>query len=762
MVLASRLLLYPPQQRMNSQNVRGGNVRISLRHKIYGLAVVAAILPVLVLLLLMQHFRRSISQRAARELTALAMANVEQTARDTYGLCETANDLLLRRTNPNLVVARRILAERGGVASGGGSVQWQAVNQLTQGTAEVTLPRMLIGGVPATQSRSFQTPSPVVDEITQVIGSTVSIFQRMNEPGDMLRIATTVAEADGNRAVGTYIPAIGPDGAPSAVIASVLRGEVYRGTSFVVNGWYVGAYEPRRDGAGRITGMLRVGESISSVESVRRTIMNTVIGRSGYIAVVGAKGNQRGRYIISKNGMRDGESIWETRDSAGNPYIQKMVQRGLASSKGEVFRESYPWQNPGEPRPRMKYAGVVYFEPWDWLIFASAYEDEYMAPIQQVSSSAANLLWGVTLAGLLSLFVVLGVAFFMGGRFTKPIELLTNLAGKIAKGDLYGARTDFLNLQTQKDQKRPRRFDFPDETGDMMASFRDMTETLGKLIGQVQRSGIQVTTSGTEIAGSARQLESTVAEQAAATQEVSASSSEISATSRDLLRTISGVGAAVGDASAQAESGRSELGEMETAMRQLVKATGSISSRLGVISDRASKISTVVTTINKISDQTALLSLNAAIEAEKAGELGKGFSVVAREISRLADQTAVATQDIEGVVKEMQSAVSSGVMEMDKFSEEVRRRVEEVNKIATALGRMIEKVQALGPEFETVKQGMNAQTQAAQQINEAMKQLAETANLTKSTLSEFQKATGQLSSAVQGLQGEVSRFRTAA
>ena len=735
-------------------------MRISLRHKIYGLAVVAAILPVLVLLLLMQHFRRSVSQRAAREMTAMAVASLEQTARDTYGLCETANDLLQQRINENLGVARRILAQRGGIGSGGGSLKWQAVNQYTQGTAEITLPQMLIGGTPATQSRSFQTPSPVVDEITRVTGSTVTIFQRMNEPGDMLRVATTVAAADGNRAIGTYIPSTGPDGAPTAVIASVLRGEVYRGTAFVVNDMYVAAYEPLRDGAGRITGMLYVGERVSSVESVRRTMLKTVIGRSGYIGVVGAKGNQRGRYIISKNGTRDGENIWETRDSAGNPFIQRMVQRGLASGKGEVFDESYPWQNPGEARPRMKHAGLVYFEPWDWLIFASAYEDEYMEAIEGVKLSATNLLWGVTLAGLLSLFVVLGVAFFMGSRLTKPIELLTNLTGKVAKGDLYGARTDFLNLQTQKDQKR--RFDFPDETGDMLASFQDMTETLGKLIGQVQRSGIQVTTSGTEIAASAKQLESTVAEQAAATQEVSASSSEISATSHDLLRTISGVGDAVGGAATQAESGQSELGEMETAMRQLVKATGSISSRLGVISDRANKISTVVTTINKISDQTALLSLNAAIEAEKAGELGKGFSVVAREISRLADQTAVATQDIEGVVKEMQSAVSSGVMEMDKFSEEVRRSVEEVNSIAAALERMIEKVQALGPEFETVKQGMNAQTQAAQQINEAMKQLAETANLTKSSLSEFQKATGQLTSAVQGLQGEVSRFRTTA
>jgi len=737
-------------------------VRISLRNKIYGLALVAATLPVLVLLLLMQHFRSSISQRAARELTALTTANVEQTARDTYGLCETANDLLQRQINENLGVALRILGERGGVGSGGGSLHWQAVNQFTQRTAEVTLPRMLIGGTPATQSRSFQTPSPLVDEITKLTGGVVSISQRMNEQGDMLRVATTVAAADGNRAIGTYIPATGPDGAPTPVIASVLRGEVYRGTAFAVSDWYVTAYEPLRDGTGRVIGMLAVGERISSVESVRRTIMNTVIGRTGRIVVVGCKGSLRGRYIISVDGKRDGENIWDSRDAAGNPAVQTQIEKALSLGKGEVFEASYPWQNPGEPRPRMKWSAFVYFEPWDWLINAGAYEDEYMAPIQQVSSSAANLLWGVTLAGLLSLFVVLGVAFLVGGRLTKPIELLTNLAGKIAKGNLHGARTDLLNLQPQEDQKRRRRFDFPDETGDMMASFRDMTETLGKLIGQVQRSGIQVTTSGTEITASAKQLESTVAEQAAATQQVSASSSEISATSRDLLRTMSGVGEAVGEAAAQAESGQSELSEMEKAMRQLVKSTGSISSRLGVISDRASKISTVVTTINKISDQTALLSLNAAIEAEKAGELGKGFSVVAREISRLADQTAVSTQDIEAVVKEMQSAVSSGVMEMDKFSEEVRRRVEEVNSIATALGRMIEKVQALGPEFETVKQGMNAQTQAAQQINEAMKQLAETANLSKSTLAEFQKATGQLTSAVQGLQGEVSRFRTTA
>lgn len=737
-------------------------MRISLRNKIYGLALVAAILPVLVLLVLMLRLRSSVSERAAREMTALAQSNVEQAAKDAYGLCETANDLLQHRVDQNLLVVHKTLVQEGGVATSGGTVHWQAVNQFTRQTVDITLPQMRIGGIPATQNRSFQVPSPFVDEVSHLVGSAVTVFQRMNQAGDMLRVATTVPASDGNRGTGTYVPAVGPDGAPTPAIAAVLRGNVYQGPAFAVNDLYVASYEPLRDRSSRVNGMLFVGERISTAESVRRTLLNTVIGHSGYVVVIGAKGDRLGRYIISKGGLRDGEDLSRSRDANGNLFVQEMVQHALSSAKGEVFFRSYTWQNPGEPSPRLKHSAVVYFEPWDWLIAAGAYEDEYMGAVGQVKSSEKTLLWGVMAAGFLSLLFVLGIAFVLGKRLTQPIELVTKLAGDVAKGDLHNARRQFVDSRSTAGSNGSRRLHFPDESVDLMSSFQEMTATLGGLIGQVQRAGIEVTASTTEITASAKQLEPTVSEQAAATREVSATSSQISATSKDLLRTMSEVSAAVSDAAAQAEGGQSELKEMEVAMRELAKATGSISSRLAVISDRAGKISTVVTTINKISDQTTLLSLNAAIEAEKAGELGRGFSVVAREISRLADQTAVATQDIDSVVKEMQSAVSSGVMEMDKFSEQVRQRVAEVNRIAAALGTMIEKVQALSPEFETAKQGMQGQAQAAEQINEAMKQLAQTADLIKSLLCEFQKVTNQLNSAVQRLQGGVSQFRTAA
>src|SRR3974390_380164 len=141
---------------------------------------------------------------------------------------------------------------------------------------------------------------------------------------------------------------------------------------------------------------------------------------------------------------------------------------------------------------------------------------------------------------------------------------------------------------------------------------------------------------------------------------------------------------------------------MDRTMRQLAESAEAIGSKLSIISERAANINLVVTTITKVADQTNLLSINAAIEAEKAGEYGLGFLVVAREIRRLADMTAVSTLDIERMVKEMQYSVSAGVMEMDKFSDQVRQGVREVAQVNEKLGLIIESVRVLTNRFEHV------------------------------------------------------------
>jgi len=737
-------------------------MKLTLKFKIISLVMAAALIPSLVMLLLMMRLEARIAAKAEDELNILAKLNIGQIARDVQGLCLTVNDIIQGNINYDLKVAHDVLAKYGTVTLGQELVEWEALDQITHQTQKVSLPKFMVGGVWLDQNRDFGKQTPVVDEVTRLVGTTCTIFQRMNERGDMLRVATTVPDSDGKRAIVTYIPVVNSEGVANPIVAAVLKGESYRGLAYVVNAPYLTAYEPISDSAGKVIGMLYVGEKVEGVESLRRAIVSIKVGKTGYVAVLEGKGNHQGRYIISKDSKRDGESIWEERDADGNLIIQSMIHNALQAPPNACVYEHYFWTNPdqGEKAPRAKVSANIYFAPWDWVILATSYEDDFYAAKQQIRASFNQLTMEVIGAGLLVLLLAIGMAFLMGNRIARPLGLIIGVVTKIADGDVQGAREILAADVRQRRGATPSKR--ADEIVQLVGALGTMTSSLDALIGQVQHSGVQVTTSAMQISASAREIEGTVAEQAASTREVNATSKEIASTSETLVQTMDEVGETVVQTAATAETGRTNLNRMESAMHQLIKATSSISSQLGVINDKANKISSVVTTINKISDQTNLLSLNAAIEAEKAGEYGKGFSVVARETNRLADQTVIATQDIERMVREMQSSVSSGVMEMDKFAEEVRQGVKEVATISEHLGQVIDQVKALESRFDSVKDGMRNQSQGAQQISEAVDQLSTAADQTRQSLHEFNQATEQLTKVVQGLKQEVSRFKISA
>ena len=322
-------------------------------------------------------------------------------------------------------------------------------------------------------------------------------------------------------------------------------------------------------------------------------------------------------------------------------------------------------------------------------------------------------------------------------------ELIEDVVGEAAKGNMHAEMLVFSGT----------------ETIDRVAnSISQMLGGLTALIRKVQQSGIQVSSSATEIAATSKQQEATVTEQAATTNEIMTTAKEISSRSKDLVRTMEKVADVAENTAESANQGQASLGKMATTMHHMMSATESISSKLSVINEKAANINNVVTTITKVADQTNLLSLNAAIEAEKAGEYGAGFSVVATEIRRLADQTAVATWDIEQMVKEMQSAVSAGVMGMDKFTEEVNKGVEDVNHVGNHLSEIIDQVQALIPNFDQVHEGMQMQSSSAQQISDAMVQLSDTAQQTAQSIRQSNASIAQLNEAARNLQDGVSRF----
>lgn len=340
---------------------------------------------------------------------------------------------------------------------------------------------------------------------------------------------------------------------------------------------------------------------------------------------------------------------------------------------------------------------------------------------------------------------------FFSNTIAKPLGAkiagVVDIAQKISAGDL----TSQISLADQED-----------EVGQLQNAFYTMNKDLNALVNRIQKSGNQITSSADQITASGRNLEATVTEQVASTNEVSATAHEIAATSRELVKTMEQVAAMAEQTTVAAGNSKDNLNHIDSVMRQLLEATQVISSKLEIMDKRANNISRVVTTITVVADQTNLLSLNAALEAERAGEYGAGFSVVAREIRRLADRTAVATLEIEQMIKEMQSAVSIGVTEMDKFTKSVVDSVEEVGRISEQVAQVIQQVQGLTPRFEQVSQSVDEQSQGAQQISEAMEHLSQASQQTAGSLRETNHALEELDEATHSLKREIARFKVMA
>jgi len=424
----------------------------------------------------------------------------------------------------------------------------------------------------------------------------------------------------------------------------------------------------------------------------------------------------------------DPQAAYKRRVTMGTRH-SSAIQRAVEGERGYGHNLDY--------RNVSTIAAWTYLPSFRWGMVVKKDSREALSLILQQRRVTLYLL------GLMIIPVAV-VALIVARSISRPIRLAAQVSEQVATGDL----TAEFKINRN------------DETGTLLTAIRAMIKNLNALLSQVKTSSIQLISSATQISSTAKAQETTVGHFGASTNQIAAAVKEISATAQELVKTMGEVSQKVTDTAGLADSGRSALGGMGTTMGQLAEATGSISSKLSVISEKAKNITSVVTTITKVADQTNLLSLNAAIEAEKAGEYGLGFSVVAREIRRLADQTAVATLDIDQMVREMQSSVSAGVMEMDRFTAQVRRGVEATAKISEQLALIIEQVQQLTPRFEAVSHGMRSQSDGARQISEAMVQLTDAARTTSASIQEFNKATADLHDAVRGLREEVARFKT--
>jgi methyl-accepting chemotaxis protein WspA len=344
-----------------------------------------------------------------------------------------------------------------------------------------------------------------------------------------------------------------------------------------------------------------------------------------------------------------------------------------------------------------------------------------------------------------SIAVVLAVflGWLVARSVTRPIEVAAAAASELARGEL----ADGIPILGSGEPRT------------LLVAMRDAEDSLVALLTRIRSTGSALGTTAHGIRTDALEQNELAQQFGSTSTEIAAAVREITATQQDLNGSVQSVAAAVRRTTESAASGRSALGRLSSEIDALALGASSVSVRLGEIRERAERIHVVVASMAKVANQTNLLAVNAAMEAERAGESGAGFRAVAREIRRLSAQTAEATLLIEGIVREMQLAVSSGVGDMERHQEGVDTGVVTVTRIGDELVKVIGGIEQLGNDIDLVARGMEAQALGVAQVSEAITSMTDGAARAARSASRFSDAGLELEERAKDFEREVGAFR---
>ncbi|MEB0041591.1 methyl-accepting chemotaxis protein [Pseudomonas sp. MH10] len=543
-----------------------------------------------------------------------------------------------------------------------------------------------------------------VDNFKQMTAGVATIFVRSGD--DFIRISTSLRKQDGTRAIGTLLDH------KSAAYERLMAGEGYVGRALLFERYYVTQYSPVRDSTGKIIAALFVGFDYTEAQNTQfENLKNFRIGNTGSLALL----DEQNHWLVAPDGVKDLKQAVQS--------LADIIER---PGNGQF------WANSGQEF----YTVASPFAGGPWTVFASMPEAEINAVTWSVGMQLA-------IGSLLAMLIAVGAAIWLLRRKLQPLSDLVHQAEAMGAGDL-SAR---LNVSSH------------DEIGQLAGSFNQMGEALSNMVSHIRSAAQEVSGRAQALSGLSGGAYEGMEQQSGEITSMAGAVEEFSATSLNIADNMGNTERLAQENAQQTRIGRSSMDEASTSLQQIASSLNGTATVINTLGQRSQEIGSIVGVITSIAEQTNLLALNAAIEAARAGEQGRGFAVVADEVRNLASRTRKATDEITDMIASIQLETGNAISTIEQGNALMQEGLSRNATVAAALARIDEQSRSAGEQFAAITTATQEQSNTATLLSSNLQSIALANSEQREVVSHLAITAKELEELAEELRKEVNRFR---